>query len=289
MEFWKRFQIWCLKWLLASHKPYSTISSAGPEDGGEYDTYWIRLVKYTDQKEQHQQFNAQELGELDTSPEVKYRLNVVLGDDKKVKYQEFKRESKGPDKPLIDLKPAFFAKHHIEIHHFYRDMEVKSSSPVWTALKRRLGFHWVQFWLMKAHIWLRSRRFTVVDDYISVLEALLKAGRANNGAVSSLEVCRFLYGKKLKAIDTAILLDANDRCKGVLDYLAVVGDVHKAGYEYRPNAKTLHAISERERQRLSERREISVQRNQLLLTFILAASSLALAVFEGIRLFWLQI
>lgn len=286
---WNQLKLKILAWLLRVHRNYSTISSAGPDDGGTYDTYWIRLIKYKNRSvTEEDALRVQELGILDTSPEEEYTLNLILSDDGQLKGEEMIQRGE-EKKPARFITPQMLDSHSLEIRHFYKDHEFVYQGVLIPALRRKLECNERLYRFHKYRIWRNSRHFTVVDDYIRILEALVKSAQYTRSSVSSFEVCGQLYGNRLRLINAEKFTEAMDKCAVALDYLASVGDLTKDGEGFKPNAKTLHAIAERRKARLSEERELKVQKYQFLLTVILALSSLTIAVIEFFRLYYLQI
>lgn len=290
MNYWNRVQIWLITWLLKHHTYHDTISSAGPEGrGGGYDTYWIQIVRYEVPDEGVAEFEAVELGDHESAPRVAQRLNLSLDDHGQLTAQELKRESRDPDKPIHHVTPEFLSQFFIEIRHFYRDEEFDKHSLVIVFLRRFLGLNPLCYWLLKLNIWYQSRRFTVVDDYVSVLQAVLRASELSYSPTgySKFDIADALYGKKLKTTNLNIQFRSAQQVEQVLNYLAAVGHIDLDGDgRYRPNVYTLNAIRERERERAASAREARHARYQFLLTFILAVSSTAMAAVEFARQGW---
>lgn len=277
-DWYRTAQIWSIVYLLNNHKEYSKISSAGPDDGGEYDTYWIRLIKYSEEEvTQAEQDFVSELGILPLGPKEEYRLNLFLDANGDLKGRRMvDHEWQVDNSPEYYITPEMLSTHSLLVRHFYRGLQWKYSGVFWPLI-RRVGWNFCAFSLHRIKVWFFNHSFDVTDDYKKVIDALIAANSDQGGAVGAFDICRFLYGPRFQYITPKLSLEAIDHCEQILDFLADSGDIQKIKSGYRHDGHTLHWLKEWRAQEVAEKQQRNQQRANFWLTLILAVSSSVMA------------
>ena len=268
---WLKSQYWMLLKLLKWHRHFSRISSDGPPTG-HYDTYWVYAAE-------DRTVNNSQSGQAES--EVVYLLESSSQGHLLARRRAETEKSK--QYPRKKIGPEFLDRKHAEIRHYYRSTAFTHRSIVGCFLSRIFFLFWGR-WLFEAAVegfnnWLYRRNFRIIDDRISVLRAVIALSDAGVDACYGMRVAIQIHGSRFLSMDDKRELVCA-RLERVLSSLAADGYLQAGPGGFRATGKTLSGLLELEKDIRRERSARFSQVMMIILTAILALSSVCALWFE---------
>ncbi len=270
-----KIQYWMLMKLLKWHRDFSRISSEGPPTG-HYDTYWVyaaedKAVATATGKDAESErvylFKHSSRGHL--------LAQRTSGDARPTRYP---REKVGPE---------FLQDKDWEIRHYYKNSMFMHHSVLGCFLSRLLLLFWFR-WLLKALVeavrnWVYRRKFRIIDDRVSVLRAAIELSDSGQNKFYGVHVASQIHGKRFLVMDDKRQL-VFTRIDRVLDSLVADGYLDNSQAGFTVSGKTLSGLLALEQELRRERTARFSQAMMILLTAILALSSIIAVWFDYLDL-----
>ena len=261
---WLRMQYWMLLYLFRRHRPFDTISSAGPPTG-HYDTYWVFVVE---DRTVEKGTKVQE--------ERRYAFLIKSSSQGHLLAQQTRESDRVKPHPRFKIDPGFFTARTLELQHYYRNTNFIFRSVLTCFLARIFHLYWF-IWAIRSSVeacrqWLYAKRFKVVNDRIDVLRAVIALRDEGVSEPHEFTVARFIHG------DRFVLMEdhekVTDTVERLLDSLVADDYLEKSGAGYRAAGKSFSGLLALEGEIRREKLAWFSQMMMVILTLILALSSI---------------
>lgn len=261
--------------LLTWHRHFSRISSDGPPTG-HYDTYWVYAGEDTTVSNSRKgEAEAEVVYLIEPSSQGHLLARKRSEIDDSTRY------------PRRRIKPEFLGSKEWEIRHYYRRTGFVHRSIVICFLSRIFRIYWFR-WLLEAFTesfknWVYRVNFRIIDDRASVLRALIALADAGVEECYGVRVAIQIHGRRFLLMDDKREL-IYAKFNRVLASLAEDGYIERTPRGYRVVGKTLSGLLELEKDLRRERMARFSQVMMIVLTGILAVSSMVSNWFEYLDL-----